>query len=213
MKKAEKGASLQAMFEENGTQTKLILKRTADALIDFSGEHSDEMKDNCEEVIKIEKLQDRLRERIIAQLFVKETMVFSKPDRLFIVNELDNVSDACEMVAQELMLHSPKPIPEILEDIRTMADQMLVIGELMEELITNIFINFNKAKETIINIQDTRRSLRDSHWGSTKKLYCAKPDYIDFAFYKNLLKLIAHVADISENLSDNVYSLVCKYTL
>ena len=112
MFKKEK-TSLQDLFHEDAEITAKALYKLSDAIHAFCINDYDTMRKYSEETITLEKRQDRLGESIIARMFGKETMVFSLPDRIFIVKELDKVVDRAEFAVRKMLLYHPNPDKDI----------------------------------------------------------------------------------------------------
>ena len=188
---------LQALFQEDAEITAKALYQLADAIHSQSNDDRTNLVKFSEETIALEKKQDRLSETIIARMFGKETMVFSRPDRLFIVNELDKIVDRAEFAVRKMLLYRPEPNAElnlILDDISTLIKN---IGSLVEQMIIEVFKDFDAAKVTIVQITDLRREVRRLTWEGLQKLFSLKIPYLEFRYYETVLKQILRVADKS----------------
>ena len=127
MFKKEK-TTLQDLFHEDAEITAKALYKLSDAIHAFCSDDYDTMRKFSEETITLEKRQDRLGETIIARMFGKETMVFSRSDRIFIVKELDKVVDRAEFAVRKMLLYHPNPNKEINPILDEMSSLIKKIG-------------------------------------------------------------------------------------
>ncbi|MHA1109710.1 MAG: DUF47 domain-containing protein [Promethearchaeota archaeon] len=212
MFKKEK-TSLQDLFYEDAGITAKALYELSDAIHSFCIDDYDTMRKYSEETISLEKRQDRLNETIIARIFGKETMVFSRPDRIFIVKELDKVVDRAEFAVRKMLLYHPNPNKEINLILDEMSSLIKNIGALVEQMIKEVFNDFDAAKTTIVQITDLRREVRRLNWTGLEKIFSAELPPMEFRYYETIFMQIAKVADKAEEFADNIFELICKYTL
>jgi predicted phosphate transport protein (TIGR00153 family) len=201
------------LFLENAQVIELCLKTLSEAIFAFADGNYPLMEQKAEETIQLEKRQDRLREVITEKIFSNENMAFSRPDRLFLVNEMDDIGDEAEIVARKMRIYKPKPDPELLAGIKNISSEISEIGKAMNELVAGILKDFDIALKKIeINI-NIRRDIREKHWKLMQRLYELDLPAKDFTYYLDLIKKIAHIADICEALADNLYGLILKYKM
>ena len=174
----------------------------------------EETQVNIEKTIQVEKDQDRLREEIIERLFTRETMVFSRPDRLNIVEGLDDIMDKVEITARYLLQYKKIDIPKAYKtEFIKISSEMIKIGSNIGELIRMVLKDFEKAKPICNEIEDVRRNVRTYLWQLHNQLYEEKLDFMQFNYFQNLIKSIRKAADVSEDFSDKIYGLLCKYAM
>lgn len=212
MKTTEK-VPLQELFNIMATLTEKALNSMSTAVSAFCQGNNKDMNLNINETIKTEKAQDRVREDIMLRLFGRETMTFSRMDRLRIVSKLDGIVDKAESVVRKLRMHKPEPIKELYEGIKWLGMEAASIGQYLKELIIAIFEDFDKGKELIIKIEDIRREVRNREYELLTKLYELQPEYADFIFLGGLIDNLTGISNVVEDFSDEIYSLICKYTL
>ncbi len=213
MKKEKDQNSMRVLFTKDVQLLNNTFQSMKSAIIAYCNENYDAMNANSEETIRIEKEQDRLRDVLFEKIFSKETMVFSRMDRLKMVKTMDTICDEAEIVVRKLMHHSPKPDSEIKSGLEFIAEKNSDIGNQLEKLIIAILEDFSKGKELIKIITDIRREVRDRHWLLLNHLYKNNPNPIDFFYFQNLVKTLAKIADRAEYFADDINSLLCKYAL
>lgn len=212
MKTTEK-VPLQELFNIMANLTEKALNSMSTAVSAFCQGNNKDMNLNINETIKTEKAQDRVREDIMLRLFGRETMTFSRMDRLRIASKLDEIVDKAESVVRKLRMHKPEPIKELYEGIKWLGMEAASIGQYLKELIIAIFEDFDKGKELIIKIEDIRREVRNREYELLTKLYELQPEYADFIFLGGLIDNLTGISNVVEDFSDEIYSLICKYTL
>ncbi|TFG20006.1 MAG: DUF47 family protein [Promethearchaeota archaeon] len=212
MFKKEK-TSLQDLFNEDAEITAKALHKLSEAIHAFCEDDYDTMRAFSEETITLEKRQDRLNETIISRMFGKETMVFSRPDRIFIVKELDKVVDRAEFAVRKMLLFHPKPNDEINLILDEMSLLVKDIGASVEQMIKQVFNDFGTAKNTIVQITDLRREVRRLNWTGLEKIFSSELPSMEFRYYETIFMQILKVADTAEQFADSIFELICKYTL
>ncbi|MCP4763196.1 MAG: DUF47 family protein [archaeon] len=210
--KIEKKSKLQDLFNKDAELLEEIINSMAKSMDAFC-KGNDDLNKHIEQTIQSEKKQDRLREEILDRLFGRETMVFSRPDRLKMVNQMDDVADKAETIVRRLQMYKPNPQKELIEGINWMGKKIGIIGSKLKELIIAVFNDFNKAKPFITEINDLRREIRSKEYELLNILFKVKPDYADFVFFEDMITNLTKVANNAEDFSDDIYGLICKYTL
>jgi len=211
MKKGPKQPKLQGLFEESAKLTELALNNMSKAVSQCCGGQN--AQDFIDETIQTEKKQDRVREKILERLFGRETMVFSRSDRLTIVYALDRIVDKAESIVRKLMMHEPKPHKELQSGIKWMGERTAQIGSLLRDLIVNIFTDFEKSKPLLKQISDIRREMRTKEYNLLNLLFKSGIVYTDFYYFHDIINSLTSTVNISEEFSDDIFGLICKYTL
>jgi len=162
MKKMLKQSKLQDLFEESVILTEKALMNMSKAVKQCCiGKNAQDLID---ETIETEKKQDRVREQILERLFGRETMVFSRSDRLHIIYSLDHIVDKAESIVRKLTMHTPKTNEEIQNGIIWLGEQTAHVGSLLRELIISIFSDFSKGAPLMKKISDIRREARTKEY-------------------------------------------------
>jgi len=209
----KKKKKLQELFIENCTLVEEAFILMRDTVVAYLDEDFVLAEKKAAESIQVEKKQDRLREEIIRRLFSRETMVFSRSDRLSIIESLDKIVDKVEIFVQELICFKSSISEQLKADLMVIVDKSVEIGSEIKELVVSVLEDFSKGEEHITRITDLRREVRDLHWELLRKNYELKPDYLDFTYNENLIKNLCKVADRAEEFADQIYGFICKYAL
>jgi predicted phosphate transport protein (TIGR00153 family) len=210
---AKEKPGVRDLFYEDSRVLKEAFKSTANAIRAYIDEDTEGIKKYIAETIQLEKAQDKLREEITERIFSKETMVFAREDRLNLIDEMDNVVDLAEIIVRKLSQFNPNIPNEFLEGFKTMADGLEEIGVEVDHLINAILKDFSKGKEIITKITDIRRGIRETRWNLLSQTYQLKFEYIEFHFFQTFIKAMSNAADAAEAMADEIYALICKYSL
>ncbi|UYP48648.1 hypothetical protein NEF87_004933 [Candidatus Lokiarchaeum ossiferum] len=213
MKKEKAEKSMRDLFYDNADLVSQSFRTMQDAVVAYCQNKMEIAHEKAKETIAIEKTQDRSRDEIVKRIFSKETMVFSRPDRLKLVESMDSLCDETEIVVRKLLQHNPIAPVEISSGLEDMANNIGKIGSKLQGLIKAVLEDFSKGDEFINQITDIRRDVRDCHWALLEKNYALKPEIYDFIYFKDMIKAIAKVADKAEEFSDGIHGLLCKYAL
>jgi uncharacterized protein Yka (UPF0111/DUF47 family) len=112
-----------------------------------------------------------------------------------------------------MLLYNPKPYSEINLILDEMSTLIKNIGSFVEQLVIEVFEDFDKAKITITNITDQRREVRRLNWNALEKIFSSDMNAREFRYWETLFMQILRVADTAEEFADNIFGLICKYTL
>jgi len=211
--KKEKGNSLRDLFYENADLLNQAFQTTKDAVNAYCQNNIEEARQKAQETISTEKEQDRSREVIIERIFSKETMVFTRTDRLKIIERMDKIVDETEIVVRKLLQFNPTPPTGLIEGLQKMVDNVGKIGINLEKLIKVILVDFSEGPQYIKKISDFRREIREVHWNLLTKIYELKLEPLVFIYFQNLIKSISKVSDKAEEFADEINGMLCKYAL
>jgi len=204
---------MQDLFIEAAEKIEIAINYMSETVVALCNENLSEVKNYTNLTIKTEKEADRIYEQIIERMYSRETLVFSRPDRLYLSNQIDKVIDKAELVVRRIGSYTPSHIPELAELLREAANISKQIGTLLKEAIIKVFTDFDAAEKLVNKIEDIRREIRKIEWVFLKKLYEIKPDFRDLLFYDNLIQIIVITIDKAEEFADGINGLICKYHL
>jgi len=211
--KGKKGNSLRDLFYENAELLNQAFQTMCEAVNAYCQNNIEEARKKSEETIAIEKKQDRSREAIIERIFSKETMVFTRTDRLKIIERMDKIVDETEIVVRKLLQFNPTPPAELVEGLGTMAENIGKIGIDLKKLIKVILVDFSEGPLYNKNINNFRREVREIHWVLLTKIFELKLEPLEFNYFQNLIKAVSKVADKSEEFADEINGMLLKCRL
>ena len=204
---------MQDLFIEAAEKIEIAINYMCETIVALCNENLSEVKKYSNLTIKTEKEADRLYEQIVERMYSRETLVFSRSDRLYLSNQIDKVIDKAELVVRRIRSYTPSHIPKLAELLREAANISKQVGTLLKEAIIKVFTDFDAAEKLANKIEDIRRDIRKIEWVFLKKLYEIKPDFRDLLFYDNLIQIIVITIDKAEEFADGINGLICKYRL
>ncbi|MCF2139979.1 MAG: DUF47 family protein [Candidatus Lokiarchaeota archaeon] len=204
---------LRILFDQDSDLLEKAFHAMSASLDAYIEGNEEEKEKKAHETIKIEKEQDALRSKMIERLFSKETMVFSRMDRLKIIEQMDKIVDECEIVVRKLLQFNPSIPLNIKEKLRIITKNNAFIGTELKLLIQTVFDDFSKTSPHIKQITDLRREIREIHWQLLEENYKINKNFLEFSYLRDLIKSLAKVADRGEEFADQIFSFICKYSL
>jgi len=204
---------MQDLFIEAAQKIEIAINYMCETIVALCNENLSEVKKYSNLTIKTEKEADRLYEQIVERMYSRETLVFSRPDRLYLSNQIDKVIDKAELVVRRIGIYTPSHIPELADLLRETANISKQVGTLLKESVIKVFTDFDAAEKLANIIEDIRRDIRKIEWDFLKKLYEIRPDFPDLLFYDNLIQIIVITIDKAEEFADGINGLICKYRL
>ena len=167
----------------------------------------------AQKTIMWEKKQDRVKEELFQRLYTRESMVFSRSDRIQIIENIDKITDKIEIVVRKLLLDQQKIDKSMKEGIKEIATLNSQIGFEVHEMVKCVLEDFKTAQEHITNITDLRRTIREKRWELQKLNYTVQKDFLAFRYVESLIKDLMEAADRAEIFADRVFILIHKYTV
>ncbi|WP_457558440.1 DUF47 domain-containing protein [Candidatus Harpocratesius sp.] len=212
MSKTDK-LKLRNLFDQDSDLLEKAFHTMCTSLNAYIEENDEEKQKMARETIRIEKEQDALRSQMIKRLFSKETMVFSRMDRLKIIEQMDKIVDECEIVVRKLLQYNPSIPLNMKEKLILISNNNRSIGTELKNLIQTVFDDFSQTDAYIKKITDLRREIREIHWKLLEENYKSNNNFMIFCYFRDLIKAIAKVADRSEEFADQLFGFICKYSL
>ncbi len=201
------------MFIECSQLTKEAFESMKNAVLAYVNGDFALAEQEADKTIALEKKQDRVKEKLFERMFTRETMVFSRSDRIQIIENIDKITDKIEIVVRKLLLYQVKIKKPLQEGIKEIAELNNQIGEKVHEMIINVLSDFEKAKEYVTQITDLRRTVREKQWELQKMNYSYQEDFMAFRYTETLIKYLMEAADRAEVFADRMFILIYKYAL
>jgi len=210
-KKYEK--TLRELFIDISEITKKAFETMTSAIVAYVDGDFEIAEKEAEKTIKLEKKQDRVKEELFARLYTRESMVFSRSDRILIIENIDKITDKIEIVVRKLTLDQQKIESKLGEGIKEIASLNSQIGIEVHEMVMSVLDDFKKAEKHITHITDLRRTIREKKWELQKLNYDVQKDFLAFRYVESLIKDLVEAANRAEIFADRIFILIHKYTI
>ncbi len=202
---------MKELFIETSSLTKVAFEKMRNAVLAYVEGNFDLAKKEADITIATEKKQDRVKEEIFERMFSRETMVFSRADRIQIIEDIDKITDKIEIVVRKLLLYQVDIEDPLKEGIKELAELNMRIGNNVHEMVIAILDDFEKTRVHIIEITNLRRKVREKQWELQKMNYDYQEDFLAFRYTETLIKYLMETADRAEIFTDRVFILINKY--
>ncbi len=206
--------SMRDLFIETSSLTKCAFETMRNAVLAYVEGNFDLAKKEADITIATEKKQDRVKEEVFARMFSRETMVFSRADRIQIIENIDKITDKIEIVVRKLLLYQVDIKAPLKEEIKELAELNNQIGKEVHEMVIAVLDDFEKARVHITEITNLRRNVREKQWKLQKMNYDyhdIQEDFLAFRYTETLIKYLMETADRAEIFADRVFILINKY--
>jgi predicted phosphate transport protein (TIGR00153 family) len=207
------GKSLSELFVECSQLTKEAFETMKNAVLAYVKGDFASAEQEADKTILLEKQQDRVKEKLFERMFTRETMVFSRSDRIQIIENIDKITDKIEIVVRKLLLYQVDIKEPLQKGIKEIAELNYQIGEKVHEMLINVLEDFNKTKPYITQITDLRRKVREKQWELQKMNYLFQEDFMAFRYTETLIKYLMEAADRAEIFADRILVLIYKYAI
>ena len=204
--------NIRELFLEITSLTKEAFEHMKNAVIAYVEGDFESAKEEADKTITIEKKQDRVKEEFFERIFSRETMVFSRTDRIMIIENIDKITDKIEIVVRKLLLYQVEIKTPLIDGIKEMAEINNQIGGEVYDMVVAVLDDFKIAKTHLTNITNLRREVREKRWVLQKLNYDNQDNFLAFRYTETLIKYLMEAADRAEIFSDRVFILINKYT-
>ncbi|HUY01627.1 MAG TPA: DUF47 family protein [Candidatus Deferrimicrobium sp.] len=173
----------------------------------------DAFNEKVDEIIKIEDKADRLKDELIEMFIKRETMAFSRTDRIQLIESIDIILDNIEYCARTIQTHASlikdysvvgtdfkKYTNDLTEVIKTLSRAINLVEENLEQAI--------KATKLVENLRQDARNHIFHMMGNIIKGDFKNPEKM--LLYTSIEYLLA-ILDKAEETSDLLRMLAIKY--
>ena len=203
--------SIRDLFIETSSLTKDAFETMKNAVLAYVDGNFDLAEKESKITTLTEKKQDRVKEELFERIFSRETMVFSRTDRILIIENIDKITDKIEIVVRKLLLYQVSIKDPLKEGIKELAELNMLIGNEVHEMVIAVLDDFEKTRVHITEITNLRRTVREKQWELQKMNYDYQEDFLAFRYTETLIKYLMETADRAEIFADRVFILINKY--
>lgn len=214
MKKSLSRKKIQELYDQGADLIEFGLESMYKSIMALCEGNQDDMLRYAEETIQTEKKMDRIHDEIIDGLFSREALVFSREDRLYLINSMDEVVDSSEVVVRRASIFFPSQIPsKLIPRLIVIGESCKQIGTLLKDAIKAVFTNFDKASNYLHLIEKTRREAKQDDLEYLRRLYELDLDTKNFFYFDRLTHNIMKTVDTANTFADGIHRLIVKYQI
>ena len=197
-------------FNETLVEGILVFK---DAIFSLCDNKRKEFNNSVTKVLKTEEKADLLKEELIEKFLKRETMAFSRSDRIQLIEEIDIIFDHIEYCIRSIQVHS-----SAIKDYATIAAPFKKFTTDLMEIIKTLSTAMNTAEEDLENaiqitkqVEKKRDVAKDQIFQMMKDIITSDYEIADkFLLYRSIEYLLT-ILEKTEETSDFLRTLAIKY--
>ncbi len=214
MMKGKKQKKIQDLYYQGADMIENALKSMYQTIVALCEGDADQMEQYAQDTIQTEKKSDEIHDQIINRLFSRETLVFSRQDRLFLISQMDEVVDKAEDVVRRATIYFPTIVPpKLVPRLIAICERGNQIGTLLKNTIKAVFTNFDEASNYLHLIEKHRREAKQDDLHFLKNLYDLNLETRNFMYFDRLIHNIMKTIDTANTFADGIHRLIVKYQL
>ena len=205
---------LQDLFYKAAEMVERGQREMNQAITALCEHNQEEMTNFVQKTITTEKALDEIHDLVVEKMFSRESLVFSRADRLLLINHMDDVVDTAEMVVRRIAIFLPAVIPPTLvTKFVAIAEKAEVIGSLIKDAVIAIFTDFDKAFTLSHKVEDVRREAKEDYMRLLQELYRLNPESRDLLYFDRTIRNIMRNIDKTNEFADDLRLLIFKYRI
>lgn len=172
-----------------------------------------EYDEKVKEIIDIERKSDRLKEELTEKFIRRETMAFSRGDRIHLIEEIDITLDNIEYCARTIQTHK-----NIIEDYSPVATHFKRFAKDLTEMIKTLSSAIDIAENDLLKtiegtklVEDLRRQARNQSFQMMADIINGKIDNPQKMLLYTETEYLLHILDRAEVTSDFLRRIAIKY--
>ena len=206
---------LQELYEKGADYIERALNTTHDCIVALLDGDDEEFQILKKKNLKIEGKSDDVHDHIVQRLYGGEVLVFSRTDRLYIINQMDDIVDRSEDIILAASAYRPRQIKNPLA-IRIVAviNNLKVIGTLLKDAVTTIFKDFNATIPIVKNIEKLKSEAHRDYQEFFEKMFDIEGlSAKELTYYERLIEAIWKAIFVANKFADGLRGLIFKYRL
>ncbi|MHA2391154.1 MAG: DUF47 family protein [Promethearchaeota archaeon] len=155
----------------------------------------------------------QIKKKFESKIF-KSKLMFSKADRLKLFNQINDIKNIGEFIANKMLLYRAVfPDEDFKLQIQNILNSLKSISNDISEAVKSIGSDLSKAHDICEKVKDERRKMRKEEWQLLNRLYNYDMDYLSrtFMYLKELIEDIMMLADHIKKFSEYIQFLATKY--
>ncbi|MFX1513944.1 MAG: DUF47 domain-containing protein [Promethearchaeota archaeon] len=195
-----------------GKHMQVSSAKLAEAVQAWIAKDKDKVDKRVDEIIKIEREADALKEDIIENIFSKRAFLRqSTEERYRLVELLDHVITEVEECA--LILRSKDKIPDkIPDEMKSLGEMTWKSTDQLQDAIKYMWTDYKESRKYTFKIEKTREKAREDYYDLFSKLINEGYSPESIYYLDRLAKELVEVALSVEAVSDHIRAMTVKYS-
>jgi predicted phosphate transport protein (TIGR00153 family) len=164
-----------------------------------------------DEIIAVEKKADRVKDQLIEEFMKRETMAFSRMDRIELLEKIDVVHDLIEYTARTIQTHPIKSYEPVSTHFKQFTNDLIEVVKALAGAVNLAEDDLQKTIEATRMIEELRRAARNHSFEMMRDILKAELLPLDkFLFYSSTEYMLS-ILDCAEEASDFLRTIAIKY--
>lgn len=163
-------------------------------------------------VVNLEKKADFLRRDLEKNLYEGVLIPFGKEDKYNLIEAIDDIADKAEIAVRLAKIVMPNIPKKLAPDLRLLADQVESTVARLGSAVMLLNKDIDKAIKKAKEVELEREKVREIEFRIFENLFSKKKvTDVNSLLLKEMISLVALVADKTEEAADRVVVLAVKY--
>ena len=184
-----------------------------DAIFSLADNKRKEFNNGVAKVLKIEEKADLLKDDLIEKFIKRETMAFSRSDRIQLIESVDIIFDHLEYCARTIQVHSAliKDYASIAGPFKKFATDLMEIVKRLSTALNTAEEDLEKTIQITREVEKSREAAKDLIFQVMKEILASEYEVTEkFLLYRSVEYLLA-ILEKAEETSDFLRMLAIKY--
>jgi len=209
--RAEETANFYDFLNAHTSDIKSCVSSLRQTVHHYCNEEMEKAKVSGQRVIELEKQADDTRRKAEEALYEGVIIPFGREDKYELLEALDDLADKAEIIVRLAAIEKPMIPPQLRADIKKLANQVEIATNMLGESVEKLGTDIKEAIKTATKVELIRETARDHEFDILEHLLKNPIDPLNTILLKELITLVAKVADKAEDAADRVITLAVKY--
>ena len=184
-----------------------------DAIFSLVDNKRKEFNSNVTKVLKAEEKADLLKDELIEKFLKRETMAFSRSDRIQLIENVDIIFDHIEYCTRAIQVHSSliKDYAPIAAPFKKFTTDLMEIIKTLSTAINTAEEDLEKTIQITKEVEKSREQAKDQVFQMMKEIITSDYEVSEkFLLYRSMEYLLS-ILEKTEETSDFLRMLAIKY--
>ncbi|MDP8215090.1 MAG: DUF47 family protein [Candidatus Euphemobacter frigidus] len=206
-KEKEMVVLMESHFEKVGDALE-HLKRTIDLYL----EKDRGFKGEAGLVHQLENEADEVKEKILTQLHAGAFMPPNREDYVILADTVDEIANRAQHISNLFVLTRPE-IPGFLRDhLKGLTSESIKTFEVLKDVLNIFNQDINQVRATAEKVREQESEVDHLEWGAIKSVSKSLKDLAHKLQLREIIQMIASIADLAEDAGDRFKLMLIKQT-